>query len=93
MGEGGVRSRFRDLSISRGWADSTYPRDSALQSVIAAKATGLHGEQERTSIAKSGVTKWKSGIDFLQDLELTDVEKVQHRVHRVAAGGNLTSWS
>jgi hypothetical protein len=45
---------------------STYPRDSALQSVVTAKATGLHGEDERSPIAKPGVTHWESGIEFLQ---------------------------
>ncbi|KQY90738.1 hypothetical protein ASD35_02730 [Pelomonas sp. Root1444] len=67
---------------------TTYPRDSALQRVVTAKATGLHGEEERTPIAKRGVTQWESGIEFLQNLELADVEKVEDCFQCVAAGGD-----
>ena len=86
--EGKRGEMFFTVNPFEGWVAPRIRATARCQSVVTAKATGLHGEQERASIAKPGATKRESGIEFLQDLELTDVEKVQDRFHRVAAGGD-----
>ena len=58
-----------------------------MQSIVIAETAGFHGEQERSTVIQVRSSKRKARIQFLEDLELSNIQSIENCLHRVATGG------